>query len=127
MKNIYWLIGGVINLFTALLHTVAGQEDLINPMLNSPLTNQVKFELLGAWHMVTLLMFFTAFVLLANSLKSIKDVFKGSITFIGWIYILMSLPSLTLSIIHGMLIPQWILLFPIGLFSLLGNRKALVQ
>ncbi len=63
----YWLIGGAINLFTALLHTIGGEVFLVNPMLQSNLEDQVKAEWFGAWHMVTIVLVMSIFLLLKNA------------------------------------------------------------
>ena len=55
-RNYYWIAAGLINLFTAFLHTIGGQLDLINPMLSSQLSGQIKTELAGAWHIVTIVL-----------------------------------------------------------------------
>ena len=66
-KNIYWFIAGILNLFTALLHTIGGQLDLVNPLLNSSLETQTKAEWFGVWHMVTILLFVTSYLVLKNA------------------------------------------------------------
>jgi len=123
-KNIYLIIGGIINLFTAFLHLIGGQITLIKPLNDSNLELQVKTELLGVWHMVTIILFLTSFLLLYFGFKQGKSLPKELIKFIGYIYILFSVSFIILSIINSQLAPQWTLLLPIGVLALIGIRKS---
>jgi hypothetical protein len=71
-RNMYLLIAGGINLFTAILHTIGGQLDLVNPLMNSNLTDQQKAEWIAAWHLVTIMLFFTSYVIIKNGLGKIR-------------------------------------------------------
>jgi len=122
-KNNYWLIAGVINLFTAILHLIGGQITLVDPMLQSELSVQVKTELVGAWHIVTIVLFFTAFVLLKHGLKPHNEQGKSLIQFIGLNYLLFAGCFMISSVKFTQFAPQWILLLPIGIIALLGNRS----
>lgn len=121
-KNIYWLIAGIINSFTALLHTIGGQLDLVNPLIESNLTTEQKGQWFGAWHIVTLTLFFTAYILLKNVFKPDQKE-SATIKYIGLAYILFSVPFIISSLTNQLLIPQWILLLPIGLLITIGNKK----
>ncbi len=122
-KNYYLLIAGGICLFTALLHTIGGQIDLVNPMMESDLKIQTKTELLGVWHMVTIMIFIGAYVLLRNGLNLKGDQIE-SVRLTAWLFILFGIAFVIVSIFNGVLAPQWILCFPIGILALLGLKKA---
>jgi len=117
-----WIIAGVINLLTALLHTVGGQIDLVNPLVKSNLTDQSKAEWIGGWHMITITLFTTAILLIKNGVSSDKNELPV-IKYVGYLYILFSFPSIITSVSYNLLAPQWILLLPIGILSLLGYQK----
>ncbi len=121
-KNIFWLLAGILNLFSALLHTFAGQTELINPLLSSNLENQIQIELLAVWHMITLFMFFTSAVFVYNYSKA-KLECKSVIQFISYVYFLFSVSFIGVSIMNQTLAPQFILLLPIGILGLIGVRK----
>lgn len=123
IRHKFLLIAGLLNLFTAFLHLIGGQLSLIDPMMETDLVNQVKFELLGAWHMVTIVLFYTSYILIKNvlSIKLIEH--KEILSFIGFLYIFFGLPSLILTLVNGQLIPQWILLIPIGILTLIDLKK----
>lgn len=124
MKSYYLLFAGLINLGTAILHVIGGQISLIQPLLKADLETQVKAELLGAWHMVTLILLYTSYVILRNYVKKIDFNQIVLLRFIGYLYVGFGLPSIITSFFYGLLAPQWILLIPIGIFILIGIRKA---
>lgn len=120
-RNRYLIIAGIINSFTALLHTVAGQMDLVNPLMEGNLSTQSKTEWLGVWHMVTVILFVSSYYLIKNGFNSTKgksDVFQ----LIGILYILFSAAFIISSLYMTVFAPQWILLLPIGVLSLIGAK-----
>lgn len=119
-RNYYWLIAGVINLFTALLHTIGGQMDLVSPLQKSDMTNQAKAEWFGVWHMVTIILFASSFLILRSFLRKTQSETLG---YFGYLYILLSIPFIISSLLNGFLVPQWILLLPIGLLILIGQKR----
>ncbi len=122
-RNIYWLIGGGINLFTAILHTIGGQLELVNPIMSSSLVDQAKAEWIGVWHMVTIILFLTSYVLIKNGISKNENKQTELVQYIGYLYIIFSIPSMTTSIMYNLLAPQWILLLPIGGLVLYGMKK----
>jgi hypothetical protein len=125
----YWLIAGGINLFTAILHTIGGQLELVNPLMNSNLIDQKKAEWIGAWHMVTIVLFLTSYVLIKNCMGKNENRQTEIVKYIGFLYIAFSVPSIASSIFYKLLAPQWILLLPIGVLALYGikNRQTIDQ
>jgi len=123
-KNIYWIIAGVINLFTALLHTIGGQLSLVNPLLDSGLSAQVRAEWLGAWHMVTIFLFVTSYYILKKGLNVSAKISRETMKLIGILYILMSIPSIISSLYLKVFAPQWVILLPIGVLVYIGLRKS---
>lgn len=117
-------IAGLINLFTALIHLIGGQYTLVSPLLNSSLENQTISEWIGAWHMISIILFYTSIVLLKTGFsKTISANQESLVKFIGWLYIMLSIPFILSSFYFETLVSQWILLIPIGLVSLLSRRK----
>ena len=121
-KNIFWLLAGILNLFSAFVHTFVGQASLINPLVSSSLDNQIQTELLGVWHMVTLFLFFTSAVFIKNYFAP-KEECRPIIQFISYGYFLFSISFIVVSFINQLLAPQWILLLPIGILGLIGVKK----
>ncbi|BDS12678.1 hypothetical protein [Aureispira anguillae] len=122
-KNTYWIIGGLLNLFTAMIHLMGGQLTLIDPLLKSGLEAQVKTELLGVWHTVTVILFLSTYVLIKNGIGRSNPAQITAINNWGWIYLLSGLAFIGVSLLHWVFAPQWVLLIPIGIFCLLGVRE----
>ena len=116
-------IAGLLNLFTAFLHLIGGQISLVDPLLLTSLGYQEKGEWVGVWHIITILLFFTTFILLKTgfSKKSIPN--KELLKYIGTLLILCGIPFVISSIYFGVLAPQWILFFPMGLLVLFGIKE----
>ena len=49
----YFAVAGILALLTTGVHLIAGQIDLVQPLLNSALKSQAQTEWLGAWHMIS--------------------------------------------------------------------------
>jgi len=122
-KNTFLIIAGFLCLGTAFLHTIGGQLDLVNPLLQSNLTEQAKAEWLGVWHMVTIVLFGTALYILKSGFKHHQVNQSEALRFIGVLYILFSIPFIASSIYMNLLAPQFILTLPIGILILFGIRK----
>ena len=122
-KNTYLIVAGILNSFTAILHTIGGQLDLVNPLSNSNLSNQQKAEWIGGWHIITIVLYATSYLLLKTGFNSGKQLNSEIVKYIGIIYLLFSIPFIVTSITYNLLAPQWILLFPIAIFSILGYRQ----
>lgn len=123
MKNIFIKIAGIINLITALIHLIAGQIDLVNPLLDSNMTLQQQGELTAVWHIITILLFFTAYLILKAAFYEPKSPEIHTLKTISILYILIGVPFIIVSFWFSIFAPQWILLIPIGLFLGLGIRK----
>lgn len=123
MNKIHLKIAGIINLFTALIHLIAGQMDLVNPLLNGGLSVQQKGEWMGVWHMVTILLFFTSYIIIKADFGKLEAKSIPQLQMIGWLYILLGVPFIVSSIWFGVFAPQWILLMPIGGLVLMTLRK----
>jgi hypothetical protein len=122
-RNIYWIIAGAINLLTLFVHLIAGQIDLVNPLLNSELQLQVKTEWLGLWHAVSVFLLFHTFILLRFGLNKTKTPPLDLLKYLGWFYILIAVPFVVVSGIQSILAPQFIIFLPIGILTLFGIKK----
>lgn len=123
MKNLYLKLAGVLNLLTAIIHIIGGQIDLVNPLIKSDLNNQQTGELVAVWHMVTILLFLSSYYLIKAGFSKAKARDDSLLKAIGMLYILFGIPFLLSSFWFSVFAPQWILLIPIGLLTLLGIRN----
>ncbi|NMH89663.1 hypothetical protein [Flavivirga algicola] len=123
MKRAYIKIAGIINLFGALLHTIGGQIELVNPLLDSNISIQQKGELTGAWHIVTILLFLTSYIILQIGFKKAAIQRKELLKPIAILYILSGIPFIITSFWYRVYALQWVLLIPIGVLLLCGLQK----
>lgn len=117
------MVAGVINLLTAIIHLIGGQIDLVNPLLNSDLSIQQKGEFVGVWHMVSILLCFTSYLILRAAFQKTTDSQSEQLKPIAILYLLCGLPFIISSIYFGIFAPQWILLMPVGGLILLGIKR----
>ena len=123
MRKLQIRIAGFINLITAIIHLFAGQMDLVNPLQNSNLEDQQKAEWIGAWHIVTILLFFSSFIILKAGFGKLKEYELQILRRFGMLYILAGVPFIISSIYYSVFAPQWILLMPIGVLLFFGIKK----
>lgn len=123
-KNLYLIVAGILNLLTALLHTIGGQIDLVSPLLESNLTVQARSEWMGVWHVITIMLFASSFYFLKLGYSKTKNLDFSTTKFLGILYCLMAVPFILSSIYFKTLAPQWIILLPIGVLTLVGIKKA---
>ncbi len=122
------LIAGLLSLFTAVLHVVAGQISLMNPLSDSNLSSQIKTEMIGAWHMITVMLFGSAIILWKHYTNENPNNYL-LLKYLGIVHLLFAVSFIGSSIWMGVFAPQWVLFLPIGIFILLGlpynydNRK----
>lgn len=122
MKKHFLKIAGILNLLTALIHLTGGQTTLINPLTKSNLDTQTIGELVGAWHIVSIVLFMTSYILIKSSFFKNTSYSKDLLKYIGQSYVLFGIPFIVISLWFSILAPQWILLIPIGLLTLTGLR-----
>lgn len=123
MKKITIKIAAIINLFTAIVHLIGGQIDLVKPLNNSNLEVQQKAEWIGVWHIVTVLLFFTSYLILRAGFNQVKKSDVRLLKPIGFLYMMIGIPFIVSSIYFSVLAPQWILLTPIGMLLIVGLPK----
>jgi len=127
MRKTYIRIAGVINLIVAFVHLIAGQLDLIDPLIASELALQAKGELVAVWHIVTIQLFITSYVILKAGFGKLDAKHVSLLRFLGGFYVLIGFPFIIVSIWYSIFAPQWILLMPIGALVLFGLKNHLAN
>jgi len=122
-KNKYWIIAGILNFLTFLLHLIGGQIDLVNPMMESSISLEKSSQLLGAWHMVTIILLAPSYILLLAGFGIKYSTNFEMIKLIGYLNLSFCLPSILISFYYSLLVPQWIFFLPIGSLTILGLKK----
>ncbi len=120
-RNVYSLIAGLINVFTAFVHLIGGQITLVDPLMQTSLPLDVRAQWLGAWHIVTVILFITSFSLLRDGISP-RTTFQNKAFEYAILYGAFGIVFIGVSIYMKNSAPQWILLIPIGLFSFLSFR-----
>ncbi len=122
-KNTYWIITGFLALFTSLLHLIGGQLTVVNPMLESNMLAQSRTEMLGAWHIVTVILFLSSYYFLRFGFGKYEYHPKAFIQLLSFSFIAFGLVFIIVSLTEGPFAPQWIILIPIGILGLVGLKK----
>ena len=122
-KNKYWTIAGILNIITFFLHIIGGQIDLVTPMIETSLPIAKSAQLIGAWHMVTIILLVTSTILLLAGQNKKYSTNIELISLIGYLNLMFCIPFIIASIYYGILVPQWIFFLPIGILVLLGIKK----
>ena len=110
-KNRYLIIAGILNLMTFFLHLIGGQLDLVNPMMETSLSLEKSTQLVGAWHMVTIILLVTSCVLLSAGFGKKFSTNIEIIQSIGYLNLSFCLPFIIAGFYYGLLVPQWIFFF----------------
>ena len=113
---------GIIMLLIGVLHTIGGQITLVNPLLDSSLQAQEKVEWLGAWHMITILIFGMALIMVRNGIK-IRQSQIAALEFIYYLCILFSISFIAASFYLQKHAPQYILFSPIAILLFFGLKR----
>ncbi len=122
-KNKYWIIAGVLNLITFFMHLIGGQIELVNPMIETSLSLDKSSQLVGAWHMVTIILLVTSYVLLSAGFGKKYATNSEMIKSIGYLNLSFCLPFILTGFYYGLLVPQWILFLPIATLTFIGVNK----
>lgn len=123
MKQTLIKSAGILNLITALIHTLAGQSDLVNPLSKSNLTDQMKAEWIAVWHIVTVFLFATSYAILKLGFGKEQPASIQNLKFIGVLFILIAVPFIVTGLYFSVFAPQWVLLMPVGGLLLMGLRN----
>ncbi|WP_237274822.1 hypothetical protein [Tenacibaculum ovolyticum] len=122
-KNKYWIIAGVLNLITFFMHLIGGQIELVNPMIETSLSLDKNSQLVGAWHMVTIILLVTSYVLLSAGFGKKYATNSEMIKSIGYLNLSFCLPFILTGFYYSLLVPQWILFLPIATLTFIGVNK----
>ncbi|MEM1357833.1 MAG: hypothetical protein AAGF89_06520 [Bacteroidota bacterium] len=121
-RNYYWLIAGILCLLTALIHTIGGQLELVDPLMAGSLSPTANVQWLGVWHVVTIILFGAAFWLIRGGWQP-AHASLALLNNIAYLFVLFAVVFLSVSFAQGVHAPQWVLLLPIGLLTIIGGWR----
>ena len=127
--NYWWITSGGIGFLTASIHLIAGHFDPIKPFVQSDLAPVPKATLYACWHMVTVILFFSAGTLIYLGIRPEQNGSNLISIFIGVQFVAYAIVFLTFNLIGNwknklLSLPQWTLLLPIGILAIIGGIKA---
>lgn len=121
--NKIFIAAGILNVLTALIHTIAGHFVLILPFIGLEFETPLKAIVHACWHMVTFFLFFSSSVFLYHGIKPGKFNTKHLAFLLGLPYIAFGLIFIIMSFSYGIFLFQWILLMPVGLLAIYGGKN----
>ena len=92
-------------------------------MLDTSLSIEIKSQWVGVWHMVTILLLVTSYVLIMAGFGKKYSSNIELIKLIGYLNLLFCLPFILSGLYYGLLVPQWILFLPIAVLTFIGIKK----
>lgn len=124
IDNILLLTAGLIATLTFLVHTFYGGKEIARPLLSSEINKDVKYTMYASWHLVTVTLFTSAFLLVLAGLN--YAVPRSLLLFISISWILFGIIFMWVSSFvarpGGLLrLPQWIFLVPVGILGLIAT------
>lgn len=122
MKKIL-LATAILNLITALIHTIVGHYDLIVPFIQTDFAEALKAILHACWHMVTVILFISSVVLFYVGLRPAESAAIPIVYLVGALYIAFALVFVLMGIRYELFLPQVLLLLPIGIMSIFGAMR----
>ena len=122
------LASGLIAAFTAALHTVVGTPEVQEPLLHSSVPLPVSLLLYACWHLVTVTLILSAAALIWSARPSAKIAIGALPLFISLLWLLFGFVFIAVALVFSgpsalFVLPQWVLLIPVGILGLLGDRK----
>ena len=123
--NYWWIGAGVLCLFTALLHLIAGGRDVVRPLTAATMDETARGTLYACWHLVTAALFLSAMALLGLGLRPAYPGAQLLALGISLLFVAFALVFLCITWSRDwrprlFKLPQWLLLLPVGLLALWG-------
>jgi len=119
------IIGAIINLAVAIIHTIIGESNIVTPLLATDAPDTVRWTLHAAWHMISVVLFISAFTLFYVSRKGKDDPRSVVLSrYIGIQYLALAMVFVATSVVYGIFFPQIVMLAPIGILAILASGAA---
>lgn len=121
-----WLLtAGVIAAATTLIHATAGGRSIVRPLLGSEVAAEPMRTLHVVWHMVTADLLLSSVALLVLAFAAAPS--TALVLFIAAQYLAYAVVFLIITLAADwprplLRLPQWMLLLPVGVLSLIGTR-----
>ena len=122
------LASGLIAAITAALHAFAGTLEIQEPLLRSTLPLPLRLLLYACWHLVTVTLVLSALALIWSARPNNRVVAGALPRFVSLLWLLFGLVFIAVALVFSgpstlLVLPQWVLLIPVGILGLLGDRR----
>lgn len=126
------LCAGLLALFTAAVHLVAGGRGIATPLLASTLADVPRITMYGVWHLVSLVLALSGAALLVAARPRALPAARWMVAFIGLLWLGFGLVVLGIAALQPgsgwwLKLPQWVLLMPVGALALAALRQPLIS
>ncbi len=128
-SNRVLLTAGVLAAITAAVHTIAGTAEIQAPLLGSALGEPLRLLLYACWHLVTVALLLSAAALLWCARMPGHVGVRPLATFVSILWLLFGMVFVFVALAFSgpgalLVLPQWILLLPVGALGWVGSRNA---
>lgn len=129
--NTILTIAGYLAAFTAAVHTFASTYEVHVPLLNSTIPKALALPLYACWHLVTAALCLSAWALLRPPEPRTVESQALLASAIGILWASFGLVFVAVALLFGeslptlLVLPQWVLLLPVGALAWCGTRKLL--
>ena len=118
-----YLGAALICFITLFVHAFLGGIDTLNPMMSSTIAMEVRVAMMAVWHGLSLF-FILSVIAFVWAFRVPLERARPVGLLLGSFYLLFAVVFATLSYVwfeDFMVLPQWTLLAPIGLFALIAS------
>lgn len=127
--NGFLVSAALLAAFTAVVHVVAGGEDVAVPLLASPLAGTLKWTLYVVWHMVSVVLALSAIALFIGAMPRHAGPSRYLVWFVSTLWCASGVLFLLVAALQPasggfFALPQWALLLPVGVLGVLGGRRS---
>ncbi|MGQ5525381.1 hypothetical protein ACUHMQ_19250 [Chitinimonas sp. PSY-7] len=126
------LISGVLAAFTAAVHTFMGTPEIQRPLLESALAQPISLMLYACWHLVTVTLVLSALALVWSARPRNRTSAGALPLFVSLLWLLFGSVFVVVALAFVgpsalLVLPQWVLLVPVGVLGWLGSRRQFVS
>ncbi|NNC37384.1 MAG: hypothetical protein EX271_09605 [Acidimicrobiales bacterium] len=119
--NMWFVFAGISAVFTACVHTFAGQKFVIRPLLDAPKFDHVsRFTNYYCWHIVTMVLFSMGALYFIAATNSEMIELAWLATIYASLFVLWNLFMIATNRLKPKHFPQWALILPTALFGWAG-------
>ena len=118
-----YLVAAILCLATGVMHAFFGGIETLNPMMASTISMEVRVTMMVIWHAITVV-FVLSVAALLWAFRAKSTAARPIGLFVGTFYLVFAGLFASLSFFWFedlMVLPQWTLLAPVGLFAILAS------